>query len=323
MEIPKRFDLIRQDLNDCNDLLINWLSSMPLRIKEPALELVTGGKRIRPILVITSSYYVEADRKRILHLAAIFELIHLASLIHDDVIDDADMRRDKPTLHKAQTTLYAINVANYLFAFALRKLTELNSTRLHCVMSRLLVDLTNGELMQLNSRNKLDKSVKTYLRKVRQKTAHFIGVSMQAPGLLLDSDTRIERDLYQFGYFFGMAFQIYDDLMDFHSYDRGKDTQLDLSDGYLTLPTILALDEKNIYDKVQQLFSGVLDDIDYQRLISEVRYDKGFNQSIQVKQWYLLKATKQLKKLPRKRETYILSSLVASLNNHPIDLFEK
>ncbi|WP_414526467.1 solanesyl diphosphate synthase [Nodularia chucula] len=208
-----------------------------------------GGKRIRPaiVLLISRATMLEKDiTLRHRRLAEITEMIHTASLVHDDVVDEAQMRRGVPTVHSLFGNRIAVLAGDFLFAQSSWYLANLDNLEVVKLLSEVIMDLATGEIQQ--GINCFDNgiSIETYLKKSYYKTASLIANSSKAAGLLSDVSSETAEHLYNYGRHLGLAFQIVDDILDFTSTSDtlGKPAGSDLKSGNLTAPVLFALEEK-------------------------------------------------------------------------------
>ncbi|MBD2439191.1 solanesyl diphosphate synthase [Nostoc sp. FACHB-110] len=208
-----------------------------------------GGKRIRPaiVLLISRATMLEEDiTQRHRRLAEITEMIHTASLVHDDVVDEAQMRRSVPTVHSLFGNRIAVLAGDFLFAQSSWYLANLDNLEVVKLLSEVIMDLATGEIQQGMNRFDSSLAIETYLQKSYYKTASLIANSAKAAGLLSDVSPEIAQHLYSYGRNLGLAFQIVDDILDFTSTTDtlGKPACSDLKSGNLTAPVLFALEEK-------------------------------------------------------------------------------
>ncbi|MDM9585179.1 MULTISPECIES: solanesyl diphosphate synthase [unclassified Nostoc] len=208
-----------------------------------------GGKRIRPaiVLLISRATMLEQDiTPRHRRLAEITEMIHTASLVHDDVVDESDVRRGVPTVHSLFGNRIAILAGDFLFAQSSWYLANLDNLEVVKLLSEVIMDLATGEIQQGLNRFDAGISIETYIEKSYYKTASLIANSSKAAGLLSEVSRETVEHLYSYGRHFGIAFQIVDDILDFTSTTDtlGKPAGSDLKSGNLTAPVLFALAEK-------------------------------------------------------------------------------
>jgi all-trans-nonaprenyl-diphosphate synthase len=208
-----------------------------------------GGKRLRPGIVLLISRAIAADGQlssRHRRLAEITEMIHTASLVHDDVVDEAATRRGVATVHSRFNHRVAVLAGDFLFAQASWHLANLDDLEVVKLLSRVIMDLADGEIRQGLYRYDTGQSFETYLEKSYCKTASLIANSARAAGVLSGLPPAQLDGLYRFGRQLGLAFQVVDDILDFTSSDQqlGKPAASDLASGYLTAPALYALEER-------------------------------------------------------------------------------
>ncbi len=208
-----------------------------------------GGKRIRPGIVLLLSRALAPDGSlspRHRRLAEITEMIHTASLVHDDVVDEAATRRGVATVHSRFNHRVAVLAGDFLFAQASWHLANLDDLEVVKLLSRVIMDLADGEVRQGLYRYDTGQSFETYLEKSYCKTASLIANSARAAGVLSGlPEARLDA-LHRFGRQLGLAFQVVDDILDFTGSEQqlGKPAASDLASGYLTAPVLYALEER-------------------------------------------------------------------------------
>lgn len=208
-----------------------------------------GGKRIRPaiVLLISRATMLEEDiTARHRRLAEITEMIHTASLVHDDVVDESNVRRGVPTVHSLFGNRIAVLAGDFLFAQSSWYLANLNNLDVVKLLSEVIMDLAAGEIQQGLNRFDASLSTETYLQKSYYKTASLIANSSKAAGLISETSLETAEHLYSYGRNLGLSFQIVDDILDFTSSTDtlGKPAGSDLKSGNLTAPVLFALEEK-------------------------------------------------------------------------------
>lgn len=208
-----------------------------------------GGKRLRPAIVLLvaratmPNQEITAKHRR---LAEITEMIHTASLVHDDVVDESELRRGVPTVHSSFGNRVAVLAGDFLFAQSSWYLANLDNLTVVKLLSEVIMDLAEGEIQQGLNRFDTSLSIDAYLEKSYYKTASLIANSCKAGAILSGASPELANHLYSYGRHFGLAFQIVDDILDFTgSIDSlGKPAGSDLKSGNLTAPALYALEEK-------------------------------------------------------------------------------
>jgi len=207
-----------------------------------------GGKRLRPALVLLVARATTDNgdiTQRHRRLAEITEMIHTASLVHDDVVDEAALRRGAPTVNSMFDNRVAVLAGDYLFAQSSWYLANLDNLAVVKLLSEVIRDFAEGEIQQGLSQFDLDLSIEAYLEKSYYKTASLMANSIKASALLSNASIELAENLYRYGKHFGLAFQIVDDILDFTATQEvlGKPVGSDLASGNLTAPTLYALEE--------------------------------------------------------------------------------
>ena len=217
----------------------------PQALVEPALGVLTSdGKRLRPLLVVLCARMGEPDRGDLLRAATAIEVLHTATLIHDDIVDKAEHRRGEPTTVARYGREKAIAAGDYLFAAAFSELAEIEDPRLVRAFSEASEGLAAGELEQYRASG-ATVDVEAYLEHIRKKTAGLFKAACVAGGTLGGLSLRQIDSLATYGQALGIAFQMSDDIMDLVGKPglMGKGIGTDLAEGTMTLPVIFALGE--------------------------------------------------------------------------------
>jgi len=214
------------------------------------------GKRLRPALAFLSARAGRPDRptdRRVIQLAAAVELIHTATLVHDDVIDDATLRRGKTTVNARWGNTLSVLAGDYLYSQAFCLLSAIGSAEVLRLMSRTSQRVCVGEVTQVRHQFDVDLSEATYLKIILEKTASLMAAACQAGAQLVGAPASVAQALAAFGQAFGVAFQIVDDTHDLIGEEGrfGKSLGADLEHGKLTLPLILLRDTVNLETRRQ------------------------------------------------------------------------
>lgn len=207
------------------------------------------GKRVRPAIVLLVARATMMGQEitiRHRRLAEITEMIHTASLVHDDVVDEAELRRGVPTVHSSFGNRIAVLAGDFLFAQSSWYLANLDNLAVVKLLSQVIMDLAEGEIQQGLSRFTTALSIEAYLEKSYYKTATLMANSSKAAAVLSDAPDDVAQAMYSYGRHFGLAFQIVDDILDFtgSTEELGKPAGSDLKSGNLTAPVLYALEEK-------------------------------------------------------------------------------
>ncbi len=207
---------------------------------------VQRGKQLRPILVMLSAGICRGITEKTIKTAASMELMHTASLVHDDVVDNSPMRRGQKALHVQWNNKVAVLVGDYMLAKAIGLLASTHNNVILNITAEMTASLTSGELLQLHTNQSMWISEEQYLRIIQQKTAHLFATCCEAGAASSGGTVRQQKALREFGTYLGMCFQLKDDIFDFSDIeDLGKPTMNDISDGKATLPIIKSLQRAN------------------------------------------------------------------------------
>jgi len=246
MTIDEMWEHYREDLNAAEKKI-----GETLKVVEPAVAQVgnhllsSGGKRVRPFLAILSAKLFGAHGDEVSTLACSVEFIHSASLIHDDVVDGASIRRGGPSAHSVYGNQVVILVGDFLYANALRLANLLKRQSIMDALCTATAKMSEGELVQLSKTGSIDITEDDYMKIIRGKTAILISAACQG-GAVLGNATKVQEDaLAAFGLKFGYAFQMADDILDYVAVESrlGKKLGKDLEEGKITLPLINLLKE--------------------------------------------------------------------------------
>ncbi|KAI4342446.1 hypothetical protein MLD38_027073 [Melastoma candidum] len=251
--LPKLFEVVADDLQTLNQNLRTIVGAdNPVLMSAAEQIFGAGGKRMRPALVFLASRataelmglreLTEEHRR----LAEIIEMIHTASLIHDDVLDDSDLRRGKDTVHQLYGTRVAVLAGDFMFAQSSWYLANLENLEVIKLISQVIKDFASGEIKQASSLFDCDVELEEYLIKSYKKTASLIAASTKGAAIFSGADSAITDQMYEYGKNLGLSFQVVDDILDFTQSEEqlGKPAANDLAKGNLTAPVIFALQEE-------------------------------------------------------------------------------
>ena len=204
--------------------------------------LAAGGKRFRPMLVLLAGYFGDPADPRLIPGAVSIELVHAATLYHDDVIDEADSRHGVPSVNSRWSNTVAILTGDYLFARASEISSELG-TDVIALLARTIATLCDGQIREVEASGNVDQPEAAYLEVIRRKTGALIATSCRLGGMLSDAPLEDLGVLEAFGASLGLAFQLSDDIMDVTSSaaELGKEPGVDMKEGVYTLPVLAAL----------------------------------------------------------------------------------
>lgn len=253
------FDPIREDLERVKRKMRQAAQTEHERLTEALQHLLSSeGKYIRPALVILASRFHPADEDKVLALAAAVELLHTATLVHDDLIDGSLLRRGLPTLNATWNPGATILTGDYLFSRAASLAAETQNVRVVVIFSQTLTLICGGELRQLFSGQSRPPTMDDYYRRISSKTAALFATSTEAGAVLSGAPEDQVQALRDYGHNLGMAFQIIDDVLDFAGDEEqmGKPVASDLRQGIVTLPALYFLSGGNNSGVVVQVLNG-------------------------------------------------------------------
>jgi len=205
--------------------------------------LARRGKQLRPMLVLLAAKMCHGVNEKTVETAVAFELLHTASLVHDDVVDDSPMRRGMSTIQKRWTNKVAVLTGDYLLAKVIELTAGLRNLKLFNIVAEIGQTLAKGELLQLHANSTMWISESDYFQVIEQKTAALFAACTQAGAVSSGASMRAETALRTYGLELGLMFQMKDDLLDYSdSEDTGKPTMSDIRDGKATLPLLISLE---------------------------------------------------------------------------------
>ena len=256
-----------------------------------------GGKRIRPAIVLLVSRATMLDLEitsRHRRLAEITEMIHTASLVHDDVVDEAALRRNVPTVNSLFDNRIAVLAGDFLFAQSSWYLANLDNLQVVKLLSEVIRDFAEGEIFQGINRFDTSLTLEAYLDKSYYKTASLMANSAKSAAILSDASSEVIDSLYNYGKYLGLAFQIVDDILDFTSPTEvlGKPSGSDLISGNITAPALFAMEETPYLETLIQREFSEEGDID--KALSIISESQGIERSQELAAYHGQLALKQL-----------------------------
>lgn len=258
-----------------------------------------GGKRLRPALVLLAGQFGPTVDPALEEVAASVELLHMATLVHDDIIDDSPTRRGIPTTQAAFGKDVAVFTGDFLLTKALLLLSRAKSDDRMRELARVMVHICEGEVGQFANRYQA-VDVLRYLKRIHGKTAALFGLSAGAGARQCAAEEDTCRLLARYGVFLGMAFQIHDDILDYcaESTTVGKPVGHDLLSGVFTLPLLYALEEPTTGPSLRQLLAAIQAADSTARIVALVQGSSGLQRARQLRQRYTDKALASLQGLP-------------------------
>lgn len=307
----KKYPLIKEQLERFEEYLLHLLQVRQPLIKDAANDLVlAGGKRLRPTLVITAGQFSNTPLKKLLPIAAAVELMHMATLVHDDIIDEALLRRGRVTTQSRFGKDVAVFTGDYLFSLAFSILSGEADVELLKRLARAVKYICEGEIDQYQNRYNMDISFRQYFRRIRRKTAILYQASCFSGSFQGKLDNRLKYTLSKYGKYFGMIFQITDDILDITGNEKiiGKPIGNDFSQGVYTLPIVFALQDPTARVKLKPILES--EKIDQDLVLRTIKDTKAIDQTKNVIKIYEKKALDVIHKLPSIKARFFLADLL-------------
>lgn len=309
------YSFLNSDLNVIEKELEETINAEAPLLRQASLHLLkAGGKRIRPVFVLLAGRFGDYDINVIKNVAVTLELIHTASLVHDDVIDDAELRRGKQTIKAKWDNRIAMYTGDYIFARSLELMTDIDNPVAHKILSNTMVELCLGEIEQIKDKYRYGQNLRDYLRRIKRKTALLIAASCQLGAVAANVNEDIHKKLFQFGYFVGMSFQIIDDVLDFTSteVELGKPAGGDLHQGNITLPVLYAMENWETKQEIIKVNENT-ERKDIDRIINLVKDSDAISRSLMLSDRYLDKALQILEELPKNKAKKVLREIALNI----------
>jgi len=270
------------------------------------------GKRIRPALTLLSGKFYEYNLETLVPMAAALELLHTATLVHDDAIDHSLVRRNKPTVNKLWGEEQAVLLGDYLFAEAGCLTATTNNLRVIKLFSSTLKIISSGEIDQAINAFTLSQSKECYYQRIAKKTATLFTTSTESGAVLSNAPEEAIKRLVEYGFNLGTAFQIVDDILDFSGTEEqlGKPTGSDLTQGTVTLPVLLLIEQYPGEEAVTQLFKDH-NNPDITKVVTEMvrNSPKILDECYQTATKYSDRAIRSLQELPENKSRESLEEL--------------
>ena len=297
-------DFLTQSLKAVDQEIISRLNkSIPL-INDIGKHLINASaKRLRPLLTLAMAAQFNDNSKKPILLAAAVEFIHTATLLHDDVVDESNLRRGKKTANIIWGNEFSVLAGDFLFAQAFELMVETESIEALSSLASASCKITQGEFQQMQIANKPETSQKDYFEVIGKKTAELFGASCKSGVIVAGGDVEQQNAAYEYGFNLGLAFQIVDDLMDFNNSPNkmGKNLGDDFKLGKTTLPVILAWQKSN--PKEKQFWVRTFKELnqepnDFQNAINIFNKYNIFNECKKKTEEFISESIKCLEKLP-------------------------
>jgi len=278
-------NLVGEDLQSVNRVILERMDSPVGLITQLAGHIIaSGGKRLRPMLTLASAKMCGYQGKRHIELAACVEFIHTATLLHDDVVDDSELRRGAATANSLWGNKPSVLVGDFLFSKAFQLSVSDGSLRVLDILASTSAVLAEGEVMQLVTSNDTETSEDSYLEVITSKTASLFSAACKLGSVVAERPTPEEEALASFGLNLGIAYQLVDDALDYSSNSKnlGKAVGDDFRDGKITLPVLLAFrrgteNERKFWKRTME--DGSQTEDDFAQALNYMNYHDTINDS--------------------------------------------
>jgi geranylgeranyl pyrophosphate synthase len=316
LELEEIYRLVAKDLAKVRRQLESVTEVDYPPLAEMLRHILAGGKGIRPALNLLSGKFYQYNLDLLLPMATAIELMHTATLVHDDAIDKSAVRRGKPTVNQVWGEERAVLLGDFVFARAGEFAADTGNLRVIKLFSQTLQTISSGEIVQTNDAFKLEQTRQHYLERIAGKTASLFSLATISGAILSEAPEGSVKILKDYGFNLGVAFQIVDDILDFVGTEEemGKPIGSDLAQGTLTLPAMLLLEQYPNDNPVKDLFHNPdMPDDDkrakVRRAIEMVGSSSIVKQCYEVASEYCAKACRDLDKLPAKPSRQALRDL--------------
>ncbi len=308
--------LLADDLDAVNAQILSRMESPVQLIPDLAGHLVkAGGKRIRPMLTLATARAFAFTGDDHIKLAAAVELIHGATLLHDDVVDGSSLRRGARTANVIWGNKESVLVGDFVFSRAFELMVAAGNLRVLQVLSRASSVIAEGEVLQLTTQKNIDTKFDTYIDVVEAKTAALFAGAAHAGAIISGANARAEQALADYGRYFGVAYQLIDDALDYAGFDSdlGKNVGDDFREGKMTLPVVYAVarardEEKSFWRRV--IAEGRQTDADFEQAVALMNRDDAIADTVACARKYADRALNELENAPDGDFKDALSNLV-------------
>jgi len=296
------FNQINSDLQRVEKELTKFVETDFPILQDSAVHLLSaGGKRLRPAFTLLAGKFYGYSLEKLMPVAMALELIHMSSLVHDDIVDASMTRRGRPTVKAKWGNIVSIETGDYLFAKSLVLISKIDHPEVARILAEISVEMCQGEIQQIKSSFDVEQNLKQYYYRIKRKTALLISACCKLGALVSGAPRRQVWALGAYGHSLGMAFQIVDDVLDITAKpsEFGKPIGGDLRQGIMTLPMILALKLTSEPARLKVLL-GQIDKTEEEvaETIGLIKATKAIDESMRLVDLYVQKAKRHLQDLP-------------------------
>ena len=289
------FPIIKDELDKFEVYLRDCLDSKQPLVKEAIVKLAeAGGKRVRPALIIAAAKLGDYKQDQVWNLAAAVEILHMATLVHDDIVDDSSLRRGKETVQAEYGKDIAVFTGDYLFSLAFNVLAGQATEKQLKRVAEVINKICEGEIQQYQDRYKYSLSYKDYYQRTKRKTALLFESSCALGAGVGDLNKLEIRRIAHYGRYLGMAFQLTDDLLDFKdsSNQLGKPNNNDFTQGIYTMPILYVIKERDAGSYLEELLKNP--EVNNQEIKRVVADNGGLDYTFDIAKKYVIKAKNRL-----------------------------
>jgi heptaprenyl diphosphate synthase len=302
------YPIMKNDLEEVIKLMKKNIKCKEKLVENAILELInSGGKLLRPAFLIIAARFGDFKKEEIYPLAAVLEMLHMATLVHDDIVDNSKLRRGTETVQAKYGKDYAVYIGDFLFCRCFKILSEHSTLKGINVDSNVMSRICMGEIDQFSAKYNKQVSVRKYLKRISAKTGELFSLSFYSGAMGSGCNDKLCRKLSNIGHNIGMAFQVIDDILDFTGDETtvGKSVSNDIKQGIYTLPLIYVLEKKNprlsaILDK------DSLEEKDFREIADIVKEFGGIDKARALAERYTNRAFNLINTLPEGENKNIL-----------------
>lgn len=293
---------VADDVKAVDRLIVDRLQSNVVLINQIGHYIVSsGGKRLRPLLVLLAARACGYQGQRHLDAAAIVEFIHTATLLHDDVVDGSELRRNRTTANSVWGNEASVLVGDFLYARAFEIMVDVGNLRVMEVMARATARIAEGEVLQLLNANDADTDESRYMEVIQRKTATLFEAGTRLGAVITEAPAEVESAMASYGLHLGIAFQLVDDALDYMSDEEtiGKQVGDDLEEGKPTLPVIRAMEVGN--EAQRRLLRVAIEEggrENIEEVVNAIVATKAIDYTVELARWHAEAAKQALDSVP-------------------------
>lgn len=312
MQLDTIYRFIKDDLDSIGDRILE-VSHAEHREVADSLQYILGqgGKRMRPALALMAGQFYNYERHLNIHLAAAVELLHIGTLLHDDIMDKARLRHGKPTPNFLWGGSRTVLLGDLVFANAAALAARTRNIRVIELFAQTLMNITSGELQQSLNAFNAEQGRQEYYFRISHKTASLFAAASEGAAILSQAPEESVAALKDYGYYFGISFQIIDDILDIIGDERkmGKPVGSDLLSGVITLPSLLVIEREGTNSSLKQIFAHKGNSASFQQFLAKMQRHEIIKECYSIARDFCIKAQQSLDVLPEKPARQALKDL--------------